>query len=60
MLLNGYYRVMLVMMVLGGLAGALLLGAVGWVVQQPGWWGVGLLLGLFYGTIGGFALADRS
>ena len=59
MLRTNYYLTVLVLMVLGALVGTALGALYGWAGHEIGWWGVGLLLGLIYGTIGGFALAER-
>ena len=59
MLRAGYYRTILIFTVLGGLVGTVIGAVFGWAGNEIGWWGVGLLLGLIYGTISGFALADR-
>jgi len=60
MLRGHYFLTVFVLMVLGGVIGTLLGALYGWAGQEAGWWGVGLLLGLFYGTIGGVAVAERS
>lgn len=55
----GYYGTILIFMVLGGLAGMVVGAAYGFLGHEVGWWGVGLLTGLFYGVIAGFSLAER-
>ena len=55
-----YYRTIFIFMVLGGLIGMVTGAVFGWVGHEVGWWGVGLLLGLIYGTLSGFALADQA
>lgn len=59
MLRANYYGTILVFMVLGALIGAVVGAVFGFLGHEVGWWGVGLLLGLIYGTIGGFSAADR-
>ena len=59
MLRAGYYGIILIFAVIGALVGTLIGAAFGWAGHEVGWWGVGLLLGLIYGTIAGFAVADR-
>lgn len=59
MLRGHYYLTILALMVIGGVVGTVLGAAFGYLGHEVGWWGVGLLLGLLYGTIVGFALADR-
>lgn len=55
-----YVLTILVVMALGGVAG-LLVGAIwGYAGREAGWWLAGLMLGLLYGVIGGFALAERA
>jgi hypothetical protein len=54
-----YYLTILVVMMIGALSGTVLGALYGWAGHEIGWWLVGLVLGLIYGTIGGFALADR-
>lgn len=60
MLAGRYFLTILVVTIIGGLVGALIGAVYGYGGQEPGWWAVGALLGLFYGTIGGFSLADRA
>ena len=60
MSIGGYYPTILVFMVIGALAGTVLGAIGGWLAHDVGWWGVGLLLGLLYGTVVGFARADRT
>ena len=56
---GGYYGTILIVMVLGALVGTLAFALFGYLGHEVGWWGVGLLLGLIYGAIAGFAVADR-
>ena len=55
----GYFGTILLYAVLGALLGLAIFAAFGWLGKEVGWWGVGLLLGLIYGTLAGFAAADR-
>jgi len=57
---GNYYLTIIVVMALGGLAGTAIGALYGFAGHEQGWWGVGLLLGIIYGTLGGFALADRA
>lgn len=60
MLAGRYWLTILMITIAGGLLGTLIGAAYGYAGHEPGWWGVGLLLGLIYGTIGGFSAADRA
>lgn len=60
MALGNYYATILLYMVLGAFVGTLLGALYGWLGHEVGWWGIGLLLGLIYGTLRGFAVADAS
>ncbi len=54
-----YWLTIVVVMLIGGLVGTGIGAVYGYAGHEVGWWGVGALLGLIYGTIGGFALADK-
>lgn len=56
----GYYSTVLVFMILGAVVGTIIGTAFGWLGKEVGWWGVGLILGLIYGTITGVSVADRA
>ena len=56
---TGYFGTVLLCAVLGALAGLVIFAAFGWLGKEVGWWGIGLLLGLIYGTLVGFSVADR-
>ena len=56
---TGHVGTVLLCGVLGALAGLVIFAAFGWLGKEVGWWGVGLLLGLIYGTLVGFSVADR-
>lgn len=55
-----YYFTVLVATLAGGVIGSLIGALFGYVGNEVGWWGVGMLLGLFYGVIAGFSLAEPS
>jgi hypothetical protein len=55
----GYYGTVAVIMVIGALIGTGIGALWGFLGHEIGWWGVGLLLGLIYGTIAGVSMADR-
>ncbi len=57
---GNYFLTILIYTVIGALVGTVIGAAFGWLGKEVGWWGVGLLLGLIYGAIVGFAAADRS
>ena len=56
---TGYFSTILLYAVLGAVVGLAIFAVFGWLGREVGWWGVGLLLGLIYGTLAGFAVADR-
>lgn len=58
MVAGRYYLTILAMMVIGAVGGTLIGALYGWAGHEVGWWLVGLVLGLIYGVIGGFAMAD--
>ena len=46
--------------VIGGVLGALLGVVWSFAAQETGWWGAGMILGLFIGIVGGVAVAERA
>jgi hypothetical protein len=46
--------------VIGGVLGALVGAVWGFAAQEIGWWGAGMILGLFLGIVGGVAVAERT
>lgn len=58
MLRGNYFLTIFVSMLAGGLTGTVVGAIFGYAGNEVGFWGVGLLLGLLYGTIIGFAAAE--
>jgi hypothetical protein len=56
--LSNYVVTMLVSTVAGALIGAIVGAIFGYAGNEVGFWGVGLLLGMMYGTLVGFSLAE--
>jgi hypothetical protein len=59
MLKGNYYLTILVYMLVGGFVGTVIGAVFGYAGHEVGWWGVGLLLGLLYGTITGCSVTDQ-